>query len=140
MPSAELRRLHQLHVTDRALLDIRKRAANLDPGRKTAAELAVLEKEAEESPARKLQVELTDIELQQKAIDEKIKKYDKDLYGGKIVNPREVEAFQKEIAILKKQRGELDGRLLEIWEEQPKVKAELDKIEQAIAEKKQLLA
>lgn len=140
MASAELRRLHQLYQVDQALHDIRKRAAALDPGRKTAAEIQALEKQADEAPARKLQVEQTDLELKQKSIDDKIKKYEKDLYGGKVVNPREVETIQKEIAMLKRQRGDLDGRILEIWEELPKSKDELDRIEKAISERKQALS
>jgi predicted nucleic acid-binding Zn-ribbon protein len=140
MPSAELRRLHKLHVIDQALLEIRKRAAALDPGRRTAQELQLLEKQAAESPARKLQIELTDLELQQKTIDEKIKKHDKELYGGKVVNPREVEALQKEIAMLKRHRGDMDGRILAIWEELPPAQDHLDRIEKAIAQRKELLA
>ncbi len=140
MASAELRRLHKLHLIDLALLEIRKRAAALDPGRKTAAEIATLQKQADESPGKKLQTELIDLELQQKSFDDKLKKYDKELYSGKVVNPREVEAIQKEIAMLKKQRGNFDERILEIWEELPKAKKGLEQIEFAIAERKGQLA
>jgi predicted nucleic acid-binding Zn-ribbon protein len=140
MPSAELRRLHKLHLIDKALFEIRKRAANLDVGRKTAAEIQTLQKQAEESDAKRLQSELTDLELQQKGFQDKIAKFEKDLYGGKLFNPREVEAFQKEIAILKRQRAELDDRILEIWEELPKAKEQLNRIEKAIEQRKELLA
>ncbi len=140
MPSAELRRLHKLHLIDTALQDIRKRAAALDPGRKTAAEIQSLERQLDESSARKLQSELTDLELKQKSFEDKIKKFDKELYGGKVVNPREVEAIQKEIAILKRQRGDLDGRILEIWEELPPAKEQSEQLEKALAQRKLLLA
>lgn len=139
MPSAELRRLHQLHLIDQALNEIRKRAAALDPGRKTAAEIKALEQSVEGGPARTLQAELNDLELKQKTFDEKIKKFEKDLYGGKVVNPREVEAIQKEIEILKRQRGELDERILVIWEELPSAKDQSEKAEKKIAELQQRL-
>lgn len=140
MPSEELRRLHDLFLIDSALLEIRKRAAALDPGKKVAAEIQTLEKHLNESQARKLQVEQTDLELKQKSYQEKIDKFDKQLYGGKVVNPREVEAIQKEIAILKRQRGELDERILEIWEELPPQREAAEKIEKAISQRKVLLA
>ena len=140
MPSSELRRLHQLHLIDMALLEIRKRAAALDPGRKTAAEIKVLEARLDESPARKLHSEQTDLELKQKTFQEKIAKFEKDLYGGKVVNPREVEAIQKEIGILKRNREALDERILEIWEELPPAKAQSEQMEKALAQRKQLLA
>jgi|SRR5579862_1966079 len=140
MPSAELRQLHKLHLIDSALHEIRKRAAALDPGRKTAAEIQALEKQLDETPARKLQAELTDLELRQKSFEDKLKKFDKELYGGKVVNPREVEAIQKEIAILKRQRNQLDARILEIWEELPPAKEQSEKLEKAIAQRKELLA
>jgi predicted nucleic acid-binding Zn-ribbon protein len=139
MPSSELRRLHALHLIDSALLEIRKRAAALDPGRKTAAEIATLQKQLEESPGKKLHSELTDLELKQKSFQEKIAKFDKELYSGKVVNPREVEAIQKEIGILKRQRGELDERILSIWEELPAEQEKTAKIEKAIAQRKELL-
>ncbi|HVT13293.1 MAG TPA: C4-type zinc ribbon domain-containing protein [Fimbriimonadaceae bacterium] len=140
MPSAELRRLYKLHLVDLALLEIRKRAAALDPGKKTAAEIHSLEEELATTPARTLQAELTDLELKQKGFQEKIAKFEKELYGGKVVNPREVEAIQKEIGILKRSRGDLDGRILEIWEELPPAKERAAKLERALAERKQLLA
>src|SRR5689334_9375648 len=130
MPSSELRRLYKLHLVDQALLEIRKRAAALDPGKKTAAEIQALQKELDEGPAKRLHSELTDLELKQKGFQDKIAKFEKDLYGGKIVNPREVEAIQKEIGILKRQRGELDERILEIWEELPPAKEKAEKAEQ----------
>lgn len=140
MPSAELRRLYKLHLIDQALNEIRKRAAHLDPGRATAAEIKQLEAEADQAPGRMLQVELTDLELKQKTFQDKIAKFEKELYGGKVVNPREVEAIQKEIELLKKHRGELDERIMQIWEELPPAKQKLERVEKAIAERKQKLA
>src|SRR5690348_7343349 len=100
MADLDLRKLWKLHLIDLSLLEIRKRAAALDPGRKMQGELAALNAvyEAKTAHVKTLSGEQTDLELQQKSIDEKLKKIDKDLYGGKVVNPREVEALQKEIS------------------------------------------
>jgi predicted nucleic acid-binding Zn-ribbon protein len=56
------------------------------------------------------------------------------------VNPREVETLQKEIGILKKHRGELDERILEIWEALPPAKEAAAKLEKRMAELKELKA
>lgn len=142
MPSDALWRLWKLHLVDHAILEIRARAAALDPGRKILAEIQELETQYAEvgGRAKALHQEITDAELQTKTIDEKLKKIDRDLYGGKVVNPREVEALQKEIEMLKAKRSELDERILELWELHPPAKAAADAVEQAIAKKKLELA
>jgi len=138
----DLRRLWKLHLIDSAIQEIRNRAANLDVGKKIAAEIEALNKELADKggQAKALSAELHDLELQQKSIDDKIAKIDKDLYGGKIVNPREVENFEKEIENLRKQKGSYDERILELWELVPPAKEKADKIEAAIAAKKKELA
>ncbi|HZH98844.1 MAG TPA: C4-type zinc ribbon domain-containing protein [Fimbriimonadaceae bacterium] len=142
MTGLELRKLYKLHLVDSAIVDIRKRAAALDPGKKILGEIAALEAELSEKggAAKGLSQEQTDLELQQKSIEEKLKRIDKKLYGGKVVNPREVETYEKEIAALKRQRSENDGRLLELWDLAPPAKAASEKIEQEIAAKKGELA
>jgi uncharacterized protein len=142
MASAELRKLWNLHLIDAALLEVRKRAAALDPGRSFAAEIKRLEDELAEKggPARALSAELTDLEVANKGLDDKIKRIEKELYGGKIVNPREVENFEKEIAGLKRQRGVNDERILELWELVPPAKKTAEAIEAKIAEAKKGLA
>jgi uncharacterized protein len=136
MASPDLRRLWKLHLIDAAIQDIRNRAAHMDVGQKLTAEIEELNKKLEANGYKKLHAEQQDLELQQKSIDDKLAKFDKELYGGKVVNPREVENFEKEIAMLKKQRGALDERILEIWEATPPLKEEADKIEAEIAKKK----
>lgn len=142
MASADLRRLWKLHLIDAAIQDIRNRAANLDVGQKTLKEIEALNKELEDKggKAKALSGELQDLELAQKGIADKIAKIDKDLYSGKIVNPREVENYEKEIEILKKQRSEMDERILELWELVPPAKEAAAKIEAEIAAKKQEVA
>lgn len=132
-----MRNLWKLHLIDSQLFEIRNRAAALDPGRKIMAELAALKArfEAKNGHLKTLHAEQTDLELQQKSLDEKLKKIDKELYGGKIVNPREVEAFQKEIQIFKNKRNDIDSKLLELWEAIPPVKKEADALEAVVQAK-----
>ena len=116
MDSPSLQRLWRLHEIDSGLVDIRKRAAALDPGKLLMADLRALENQYDATGVKALSSELTDLELKQKGLDEKIKKIDKDLYSGKIINPREVEAFEKEKEMFRRQRGEFDARILELYE------------------------
>jgi predicted nucleic acid-binding Zn-ribbon protein len=142
MASPELQRLWKLAQVDRALAEIRARAAALDVGQKLTQELQAIEKEEQEigGKARALRAELTDLELTQRGIDDKIKRIDKELYGGKVVNPREVENYEKEIAGLKKQREKADERILELWELVPPAEKSAAEIQQRIDEKKGQIA
>lgn len=142
MASDDLRKLWQLHLIDAAILEIRKRAEALDPGRALMAEIKRLESDLESKAgvAKTLATEQLDLELRNKGIEDKLKKIDKDLYGGKVVNPREVEAFEKEVVILKRQRDENDGRLLELMDLVPPARAESEAVEKLIASRKRQLA
>lgn len=142
MDSTSLQRLWKLSEIDAGLVEIQKRAAALDPGRAIQQQIKALEAEYEEKggEAKRLSSEQTDLELKQKGIDEKLKKIDKELYGGKVVSPREVEAFEKEIAMLKRQRAEMDGRVLELWDLVPPATKTADALKKQIEEKKAELA
>jgi predicted nucleic acid-binding Zn-ribbon protein len=131
----------KLHQLDSSILEIRNRAAALDAGKSIQSEIAKIEAEYKQvgGNAKALSAEQTDIELKQRSLGEKLVKIDKELYGGKVVNPREVEALQKEIGILKKQRSDLDGRLLELWEEVPPAKKAAEEIEARLNIKKKEL-
>ena len=142
MSSSSLQRLWRLNEIDVALVEIRKRAAALDPGKLIQSQINQLEAEHAEkgTHAKALSTEQTDLELKQKSIDEKLKKIDKDLFGGKIVNPREVESLEKEIEMLKRQRSSMDGRLLELFELVPPANAVADEVKKRIDAKKAELA
>jgi predicted nucleic acid-binding Zn-ribbon protein len=137
MAAGDIRKMWKLHLVDQAILQIRARAAALDPGKQIRREIEVLQQAFDDKggKAKALLAEQHDLELQQKAIEDKLKKIDKTLYGGQVVNPREVEAYEKEIAALKRQREANDARLLELLELVPPAKAEADRIEQAIQSK-----
>lgn len=134
MASADLLHLWKLHQIDASLVQIRAQASALDPGRAIMAKLEAAQKIADEknAHAKSLSGELTDLELEQKTHDDKIKKFEKELYGGKVVNPREVANINKEIAQIKRQRGDSDVRLLELWELVPPAKAEAEEAQKAV--------
>jgi hypothetical protein len=142
MASADLARLWRVHEIDAALVDIRAHAGALDPGTKLQQEIAALTKHLEEKggEAKALAQEQIDLELAQKSLQEKLKKNDRELYGGSLLNSREVEARNREMEMIKNQRDSMDERLLELMELVPPAKALAEKIQKRIDEKKAELA
>ena len=57
------------------------------------------------------------------------------MYGGSVVNPREVENLEKEILLLKRQRDANDEKILGLWDVIPPAKEAASKIEAKIVEK-----
>ena len=130
MAASDLRRLWDLHEIDAEIYDIKRRAANFNPGKEFAARLKQLEAlEAEVGGRHKaLHAEKTDLELQIKSLQDKAKRIDKDIYGGSVTSSREVEALEKDLAQTKRQLDDRELRLLEVTELLEPAQAELDKI------------
>lgn len=141
MASNETLRLWRLAQLDNRLAEIRKRAANLDVGQKLAAEVKAVEaKEAEVSGAfHALNGESKDLELANAGIADKLKRIDKELYGG-IVSSREVETLNKEIAAQKRTRDANDERLLELMELIPPAEEAAKKWTRALDQRRKMLA
>lgn len=143
MASPELQRLWKLAQIDNRLTDIRKRAAALDPGRSIVAEIQRFEQEDAEVGGhfRTLHAEQKDLELQQASLDDKLKRIEKEMYGGKIVNVREVENLEKEKAAVLRQKDKNDERLLELFDLIPPAQKAADAITAKITDaKKRLVA
>lgn len=138
MASIDVQRLWKLHKIDAALVDIRNQAAALDPGKAVRTEIDKLKAQDAEvgGKYRALHQEQLDLELQQKAADEKLKKLDKELYGGSVVSTRESEAYQKEIATIKAQKEHRDERLVELYDLIPSAKEASDKIQKQLEAKR----
>lgn len=142
MAGDDIRNLWKLHLIDEAIYEIRARAGALDPGREVIAQIKAATElfDSASSESNSLSGELADLELKQKSIDEKIAKFNKELFGGSVVNPREVENIQKEIDMLKRQRTDMDSRILELWELVPPAKEKADTMKTQIDKLKADLA
>ncbi|MBS1723604.1 MAG: hypothetical protein JSS66_11690 [Armatimonadetes bacterium] len=130
--------LYKLHLIDSALYEMKTRAASLDVGRGEAEEIKKLEADPEGTLAasRALSSELKDLELEQKSLEDKLKKLDSDLYGGKVVNPREVENIELEKTHVKDHISRNDARILELWELVPPAKEKASGLEGQISQLK----
>jgi predicted nucleic acid-binding Zn-ribbon protein len=142
---SELYSLYKLHKIDSALHSLRQEAAALDTGQQEEEAAKRLSKAHEEVGARAkaLTAEQRDIELQQKSTYEKIAGYNKKLYDGSIVSPKEIENIEKEIAMLKALTDKQDERLLELLEEAPPIvaeaeadKAQIDALKEKVKQKR----
>ncbi|HRJ26173.1 MAG TPA: hypothetical protein PLO61_01520 [Fimbriimonadaceae bacterium] len=143
MSSAELLKLFRLHEVDAAIAELKKRAAALDPGREIMAQLekakAIFARDHE--IASTLAGELKDHELQLQTLTDKLKKIDKELYGGSVVNSREVETLEREIQAIKTQQSNVETRILELMDLVPPAKEKEELAQKAIsALEKQLRA
>lgn len=141
MAAADLLALLKLHEVDAAIADVRHRAAALDPGREIMLAIKRLEAALAEAKAEAdgLGGELKDKELLDRQLEEKLKRLDKDLYGGQVVNPREIEGIEKEMAAIKDQRERLAERVLELYELAPPARDKVGRIEEAITGKQKEL-
>lgn len=134
--------LYKLHLIDAALYELKQHAAVLDIGRSETARIKQLESDPEGvlSASRTLSAELKDLELEQKTYDDKLKKLDSDLYGGKVVNPREVANIEKEKENIHELRAKNDERILELWDLVPPAKEAAKSIEDQISSLKSAVA
>jgi predicted nucleic acid-binding Zn-ribbon protein len=134
----DLRRLWALHEVDTELTEIKKRAAGLDVGQAEAAAIQTLE--AANAESSKLYHDLltaqTDVNLQRKGTEDKIKQIETKLYSGTITNAREVANYNKELEGLQKQLEGLVSRLEDIAKAIPPLKIKEDKLDAARSELK----
>jgi|LauGreDrversion4_2_1035121.scaffolds.fasta_scaffold380166_2 predicted nucleic acid-binding Zn-ribbon protein len=124
MASAELMRLHKLHELDRAILQIRKRAAAMEEGvkLKALADQARAEFDAANGNYHTKHAEQRDLELANQQITDKVKSIEKQLFGGSIVNPKEIDALEHQKAGLIAAQAGNDEKILGYWDEVPKLK------------------
>lgn len=142
MAAHDSMRLWRLAQIDNRLADVRSRAAALDVGQKLAAEVKALEaKESEVGGAyRAMSAENRDLELANGGIDDKIKRIEGELYGGKIASMREVENLNKEIAAQRRQKEANDERLLALIDLLPPAEEAAKKWGRALTQRRKMLA
>ncbi len=128
--------LYRLQAIDITVSGIRARLDAMDGAkalrRKYGAAKAACETLQEELLAN--ETNLKDLELKLSTIDDKRGGHEKRLYSGAIVNPKELAAIEKEIGILKAQQGELDVRVLELYDTVEKLNAGVDAANEAMLE------
>ena len=111
----EMPQLVALHEVDALLLNLERSFHKLDNGdhARAALESAREDLHRAEDILRQARVRLGTAEASLKANEDKQNQHSKRLYGGTVVNTREAEAVEHEIATLKAAAGDLETEMLE---------------------------
>ena len=114
----QFQELWNLQQIDTEIARSRRERSRLDDG---AALRQAFEAESRtvqelETRLRKLRAELSDAELELKRVEGKKTDFERRLYEGKVTNPKELTAIEKEIAMLGRQRGRLDETVLTLMD------------------------
>lgn len=112
-------KLYKLHLIDVGILEVRKKAAALEAGKKIQADLDAYGAQVKslENAYHKAHGEQKDLELSNQQIDDKVKSIEKLLFGGTVSSPKEVEAYETQAKSLKAQKDLNEEKLIGIWDE-----------------------
>jgi predicted nucleic acid-binding Zn-ribbon protein len=140
--SAQLRALYDLQQIDLDIASAKHDLEALDDGSVFRRQLAAAEKQlaTASDELRKSETELKDSELNLKSIETKRQDFQNKLYSGKVSNPKELQSIEKEIEMLGKSRGQLDERILELYDIVETQQAAAAKIGKIVEQGKQRLA
>ncbi len=136
-----LNRIAKIQKLDTAILELRRRIDHLDPGKAVSEVRDEAQAQFEEANGKlkALRGELTDLELEQKKIEAKIKSENDRLYSGGVYNAKDAESIDREVKNLKARLGDIDVRILALWEELPPAEEAAKTVEATLAEKQALV-
>jgi len=139
--SDELAILYQVQQIDSELARFTDELSGLDTGEALQAEIEAAETEMKDLEAEHHSVEResTDCNLELSALEEKKAKFEAQLYGGAVRNPRQLDDLQGETQMLSREIRKVEDRVLDLMEAMEHQRAELDRREQARSEMKQRL-
>jgi len=142
MINEQLKQIYQVQLLDSHMQQLQDQAKRLDRGTKAQAtrDAAVAAAAEAEAAHKKLHQELTDTELELKSVEEKKAKFEKRLFEGMILNPKELDNTQKEVDMLGRLRAGLDDKILELWDSLEKSKVEAERAKAAAAKAEEMLA
>jgi predicted nucleic acid-binding Zn-ribbon protein len=108
-----------LQGVDLHIQRVKKSLASLDDGTKLkgVSDAAAAAHAEAVKTHHHVQGELKDSELKLSTLETKVKNYQNKLYQGTVTNPKELTSIEKEIAMLGRQRSDLDGRILELMDD-----------------------
>lgn len=114
-----LRRLLEVQTHDSAIARLNHRKSTLPEARRLAeisGQLAELQADLEiaDKQLDELRREQDRIEGEIQILDQKTQREESRLFSGGVSSPKELNALQAEVAMLKKKRGDIDDTLLEV--------------------------
>lgn len=135
--SDDLAILHEVQQADTELARLRDALAGLDTGDELAAQIQEAQGELVRllEQHRATEKEATDRDLELKSLEEKKRKFERDLYSGTVRNPRQLSDLQGEVTMLAREIGKLEDRILGLMES---LEGERSDIQQREAQMKDL--
>ncbi len=114
----KLAALYALQVQDSAMDELKRQFSVLDSGSKEKVVFQEAEAAASAATAEfnRTTGELKDTELEQQQVETKRKGFEDKLYGGKVTNPKELQAMQAEVEMLAKHRTTLEDKIIVLME------------------------
>jgi predicted nucleic acid-binding Zn-ribbon protein len=114
----QIESLLALQELDTEIERIRRELGRLDTGAELRKRYEALRAHSEklEASVRSERASLADAELELKGVEQKKKEFERRLYEGKVTNPKELTAIEREIEMLGRHRGTLDERVLSAME------------------------
>lgn len=107
--------LYQLSLVDRDIEKNRKSLKGLQGAEALEKELAGIEKKlaVEEELLKKTRLEMKKAEMEADSLDTRKKKLKEKIYGGKSVNPKELQSWQTEVENLQAKQDDMEDGILE---------------------------
>jgi predicted nucleic acid-binding Zn-ribbon protein len=114
-----LRALLALQAVDSQIQRLMRSQKALDDGAaaQTSLRAARTASDSAASSLHRVAGELKDSELKLSGVESKKKQFEQKLWEGKVTNPKELTNIEKEIAALGRQRGDLDGQVLQLMDD-----------------------
>jgi uncharacterized protein len=84
---------------------------------------------------RQLQSTEKDLELKDEEISQHLTEMEKKLYSGRVNNPKELAGINDDVAMLKRQRRDLDDQVLQLMDQVEEARGRLATLERDLAEK-----
>lgn len=112
-------RLYNLQLLDSRLIHLEKTLGSLDDGtaQRGQVDQARIDEAAARTDLHAKQSRLRALELELQSTVEKAAKMERDLYSGRVGNPKELAAMQADVQALGRQRQRIEDEMLALMEE-----------------------
>lgn len=138
MTEEDLYALYQLHMVDVRIVEIKQLAAGFDPTKalRTQAEALKAQTEKAKSQLDSLRGESKDLELRFKTLFDRLNKQMETMMGGKVTNPREIEALERDIEDHRERAEKVEQSRVAVTDQIPAAEQKFDELNDKFLAKK----
>lgn len=138
MTEEDLYALYQLHLVDARIVEIKQAAASFDPTKELRQQAETLKAQTEraKNALDGLKGEHKDLELRFKTLFDRLTKQMEAMMGGKVTNPREIEALERDIEDLRERADAAEQKRVAVSEQIPAAEAKFNELNEKFSAKK----